>query len=348
MSEVIDEFILGAETNEALAKISEDKASFEGTPEDYDEVLGQLYEVHKKRFIASGQVPAYALPQLPDSEAQEVYERIIDAERTYASPSLTKDDYLLGSATVENELFTIDGTGALITAEHATVQQRIQSDGTRSAKEPDWGVAGLGYVLSEDINTGLIIARGRQTGDANNDPEHPLRDKLGKMIATGSYVTTAALHGMRRAYFDTVLDERGFDIFVGIGEEDEMRVRAAEIIGKHATELGLRVGINQAFTTMGPQSDYRPKYKADGSSFARDRFAAKKPETTRSFAQQALEQNGQLGRSLQIELSSLLRLGPVDGPRMSDKGREVAGVYAGYEVLARSLAEIALLQTPEL
>jgi hypothetical protein len=348
MGEVYDDFTLGAETDEALLTIAADKASFEGTPEAYDKALEGLFEIHKQRFVASGVVPAYALPELPNGEAHEVYERIVAAERAYASPSLSKDGYLTGSALVEDEIFTKSGAGAILTAEHATVQQRLQPDGTRSAKEPDWGVAGLGYVLAEDLNIGLVIARGRQTGDANNDPEHPLKDRLERMIATGSYATTAALHGMRRAYFDTVLDERGFDIFVGIGEEDEHRIRAAEIIGKHATALGLRVGINQAFTAMGPQTDYRPKYKADGSSFARDRFAAKKPETTRSYAQQALERNGQMGRSLQIELSSLLRVGPVDGPRMTDKGREVAGVYAGYEVLARSLSEIALLGSSEI
>ena len=60
----------------------------------------------------------------------------------------------------------------MLSAEHATTQQAIKSaTNLRFEKGTDWGVGGLG-VVSRRSRTGLVVARGMQTGNANGDDPH--------------------------------------------------------------------------------------------------------------------------------------------------------------------------------
>ncbi len=352
MSMVIDGYHIGVESDEALELIAEDRRLFVGESSldetiargnEYDLALSGLYEIHINRTRQAGMVPAFSLVELPDSNAQEIYDRICAAERMVASPDLTENGYLKGTAEVPDELFIANGSGALLSAEHATTQQAIKSaTNLRFEKGPDWGVGGLGVVLQEDLGTGLVVARGMQTGNANGDDPHPLKDQLGSMIRDGDYNSFTSLHGMRRGNFDRPHEERAYDVFVGIGEPNFFKEAAAEIIRLIGSEYGLKVGINQGFTVMGPSADFRPKLKPDGSGYARDKFAASRPSNTRSYAEREFEAKGRPAWALQLELSSLLRLGPIDAnPRIEDPKRAVMGVYTGYLLVSRYLETVS-------
>lgn len=113
-----------AEMNEAIAADpvlqAEQQAAFETR-------WGGVEDV---RTLKSVQVH---LPQGADEAAFATLERLRDLERRYAAPNLLGADYDLGVAKLDDEIRVIAGSGALVTAEHATNPYRKK---TRTASLP--------------------------------------------------------------------------------------------------------------------------------------------------------------------------------------------------------------------
>lgn len=277
----------------------------------------------------SENIASYNLPELPDSDAADIYERISQHERL-ASPTLDESDYRSGSALFKNEMHLDDGTiSSLLTAEHAT--DHIRKDEPKAA---DWGVMGLGRVVHEDIGTGFIATKGHQTGDPNYDAEHPFKEEIGRIMRVKKPSIIAGLHGMAGGKFADIDDEKPLDVLIGVGSNpNEKTMSAAEDVKKAAKGLDLRVGINQRFlkTDNGllvPDEDGKPKgnnFKAAGSN------------TTRAFEQAKAEELGYEPALMQVELSSLLRRMP-RGLEF-DPRSAVMGAYVGY-LLTRKIVEI--------
>lgn len=354
MPQIIHGLTLGAENSAALDFISTDcdaaiQQRHEGRSElqasqEYALGLAGLYKLHLDRTHRAGDIRSYALPELPETKAEEVYDRIEEAERV-ASQDLTEDGYNSGSATKDDELLILPGHDNLITAEHATFQKRKAKDGqSRASKGPDWGTAGLGTVLSQDTGRSLIVPIGRQTMDANDDMTHPLKDVMTEMLQTGDFSSTVSLHGFGLGRFDKVTDPRAFDVFIGMGveQEDPACVVAADLLKKIAEGYDLRAGINQWFTTMRGADDFRPKYNEAKGRNWRDRFAAG-PQTTRGHAEQIMLQQNMPVLALQAELSPLLRWTPESARFTNDRRRLVMGVYTGYLVVSDYLSQLAEL-----
>lgn len=282
----------------------------------------------------SGDIARYSLPQLPDDESAEIYERIGDHEVAIATPDGTVEGYRLGSAAVADEILAVSAGRALLTAEHAT--DHFDKEGNR--KDADWGTAGLGMVLHEDTNASLLVARGRQTGNANSDPEHVLKEQMRTFIVDERPLIVAGLHGMTRGKFADLTDETAFDVLLGVGNNpSEASLEAADRLKDYGKDLGLRVGVNQPFVMF---RNGAPVRSEDGG-VKMNNFKAAGANTTRAFAQQVSEDSGLDPVLMQMELSSLLRFQP-RGHELDPRSR-VMGVYLGY-LMSKRMIELSAAQ----
>lgn len=294
---------------------------------------------HEERLAASWLPPQATLPQLPETAAFEILERVIDAEQKLVAPTLQTTDYGVGTARYDDELLVIDGGGLLASAEHATIQVRQKKKTPGSfQKEPDYGTAGLAYILHQDIGAAAVIPKGRQTGDANNDSEHVLKAALSDQIARGGVHSHASLHGARTGLYQGFDDTRGIDIHVGIGSNpsEATAQRAAQIVAT-AQSYGLHAIINGNFIINDSYEPLTPRLREDGTPAHRS-FAAKNPATTRAHVQTIAELQEREIATMQVELSGFLRLQPNDyEPR--DRVARAMGVYLGYKVMQEVFSE---------
>lgn len=268
------------------------------------------------------------LPELPQADAKDIYDRITEHEARLASPDLSEKGYEQGTAIIDNALYTVRGmTSGLLTAEHATAQQR-----EGAVKDADWGTAGLGQVVHEDSGASFIAAIGRQAGDANFDTEHPVKSEIRSIMEDEHPLVIAGLHGMASGKFAELTDTHAFDIFIGIGNTpSENSVRLSDAVRDIASDLGLRVGINQAFIKT---SANLPVLKEDGN-FVKNNFKAATDNTSRSYEERVAQELSYDPALLQVELSALLRRMP-EGLELDPKSR-VMGAYLGYLVLLRTI-----------
>lgn len=299
--------------------------------------LSEVRALHSLRVANSWTPPAVALPQLPETAATELFERVVEAERDLVSPDLTEIEYTIGTARWDDDLFFASGQNVLFSAEHATVQQRTRKkDGVIFSKPPDYGTAGLGVVLQQDLLAALVVPRGRQTSDANHTIHHPLKDILSREVESGCFRAHASLHGARAGSYRDFDDERGIDVHLGIGgNPNDESIRLADKIAALAKELGLRVVINGQFVAHDSWEPLVPKRDSDEALVLRS-FAAKNPATTRAHVQTAAETAGIEMATVQIELSEFLRLQPGD-TNVKDKTARELGVYLGYTVINTAL-----------
>lgn len=244
------------------------------------------------------------LVQLPETKAQEITERIEEAERAF-SPNATEEGYKEGSAITDNELRVSQGIlPALLTAEHAT--EHIRSG---EPKEADWGTGGLVSVLATDHGTFAIVPLGRQTGDANYEGAHEIKEEAGLMIVQGGMKIALSIHGIGSTKFVTpgqLESGRNSDIAIGIGDEPtEESQEFAEWLQDEAKDLDLKVDINPWYLSL---KDGSPK-KKDGIPL-RTSFRAAKPYTTRGHMQSEATESGLVLPIAQIELASSLRVQP--------------------------------------
>lgn len=319
----------------------EPNASVFDLQKEYSRTLTYLNELSKVRFTAANRVPgvsAHALPELPESQAQEIYERIEAAERL-ASPNLTVSGYTIGSARERDELYLAGvHTPTLLTAEHATTHLRLDKTNNLSPKEADYGTGGLGYVLYDDLQLGLILPLGRQTGDANKDPGHPVKDAIARFVYTERPSTMISLHGMSSGKFAAFNDEKAVDVMIGIGEEsNEDSVVLAETVQQVCADLSLRAEVNLKFVSVDSHYPLLPKRRKSDGGIAHNRFAAAGEGTTRVYAEKVAQNHGINMATAQLELSSLLRWLP-DESDTRDKYSKVMGVYLGYLVISKALA----------
>jgi hypothetical protein len=276
------------------------------------------------------------LPELPDTTAQDTYERILEHERRVA-PNLERGDYGEGTAKYDDEILTeISGGRFAISADHATDPVR-KATGIR--EDADHGTAGLALALSEAGLGDVVLPRGRQLSNANVAVAHPMKDKLATILPGKDGFLS--VHGMAPGKFTHQLDEMEIHGVLGLGKEptEASRDLASDMITHAKNEYGLRLvaGNDTRFfaeTDRTPRLDYdesgNPKYTA--------RLAALGEGSTTNFVNQLLQAPD--FPALQIEISRTLRLLPKEMEYREERAK-VMSVYMGY-LITHDLVELAL------
>jgi len=284
----------------------------------------------------------YTIPQMPDAEADDIYERAMEAERALASPGLTIEGYDGGTARTVDELLVVQGIGTLLTAEHATAHWRFNKDApARHWVGSDYGTAALSQLVHEDTGAAHIVPTGRQTMDANHDVQHPLKQAMSNVLASDAIRAHFGLHGINLGRVRSLADERGFNIILGVGSDpsDETKDLADKLLVV-AKKYDLRIGINQPVMQF-LDADGTPKTNEDGTNKTIT-FAAKTAGTTRTHAQKAAQELGKPLATIQLEISQALRLLPGEHKQYPGRDSQRMGVYLGY-LFVKESAEAVLL-----
>ncbi len=290
------------------------------------------------------------LPQLPESRAHEVYERMVEAERRLTSNDGSLAGYTDGSAKEPDEMLLLTGSKPVIlSAEHATAQLR---DG--GYKEPDTGTAALVQIMHQDKGTHGAVMLGKQTSDANYAPNHPFRDALIDGVRSHDVEAFASLHGVTggKFYVDGQLNaSRPYDLLIGVGNDpSEETLELARNVRELMQDMGFNAGINQPFIVTGLES-FRPKpVEQEGGTiqYRYNNLRAATPNTTRATLEADARGRGAKLAALQLEFSDNLRIRDndremrlIDGK--PDTERIIYGVYAGYLAVGRIVdASLAL------
>ncbi len=285
---------------------------------------------------------AVCLPQMPDAEATAIYERVLEAEERVIGSARRLADYGEGTAD-QDDAFLVAGNGpALLEAQHATDPVR-KATGRREAA--DHGTGGLGIVLAEDGAGRIIVPNGRQTGNANVDANHPVKQWLLEQLETNVFDRFFSVHGMRPGKVTHLEDLSEIHAVVGLGLDPSVAdfERAERLVQRAKDELGLRLVIGNVI----PHLNFKEDPDWDGVSFRdwsddleRDkhgalgttRVAAMMPNSTVTF----MRQHAWLPSS-QLEISRSLRLMPKDAYRRRDPKAEAYGVFLGYQVCRLAL-----------
>src|SRR3989344_1011348 len=292
-----------------------------------DCLLEEAQQLQSERQETDAFFSAYEVPDLSDDPAV-IYEYLRATERWL----VPNDDYEVGSAQKANDLYIIRGNkGVLLTAEHATVQQRRQPDRTIAAKEEDSGTGALVIVNALETFSNGVVAIGRQTGDANHDETHPFKELIGKIIIQSEDMAHLSLHGMKRAHAAKPRDPRGFAVQLGIGSDpSEATLALKDYLVEIGEQYDLKIGVNSPHIRFGSKTGKLLLHE-DGS-VKTVAFSAANPNTTRAYAQAVAERlgRGDSFAAIQIELSDVLRSHPealVSFP--SQRDREL-GACLGY------------------
>ena len=289
------------------------------------------------------------LPQTPDAVVGTVYDGIDQYERKYGAPNRLADEYGVGTASRDDELAWIDGDGPLLMeAQHATDPVR-RSTGLREGA--DHGTAGLAGVLAQDGMGLAILPRGRQTGNANANRKHPLKDELSFEVEKDpTYDGFLSIHGMKPGKAIDLLDDTELHGVIGLGKEPRaVSIAAAEEIVHKAKDLyGLRVVIGTFTAHLIHRAD--PQWENNGFAFCDvlnelEYGPNNMPKTTRlagageNFTTTLMSREAPPHMpTIQVEISRSLRMLPLDRFRR-DRQAERMGVYLGYS-LARLAADI--------
>jgi hypothetical protein len=180
-----------------------------------------------------------------------------------------------------------------------------------------------------------MVMPGRQTSDANFEPNHEFKAKMKEVIAKHNVNTVITLHGMRSGKFTSFTDSRAHDILLGIGlQPNQASLALAAHAERVARRFGLRCSTNERFVQVANDYPLQPKTNSDGAIIF-DSFVA--PHyTTRAAAQAAGEDADREIAAVQIELSDLLRfILPEIKPR-DERTRQI-GTYLGYSIIRESL-----------
>lgn len=273
------------------------------------------------------------LPQLPDTWAQDIYDRIEYHERTIAAPNLLEADYGEGTAQHPDELaiVTTDGEGRYVfSAEHATCPTSVL---TGKYRYPDAGTGGLAAVLAEEHGT-AVIARGLQTTNVPSVESHPLKDEMIKHLPGSDGFLS--VHGKAAGMFTRPTDRAEVHACLGLGIEpsDELRDFAHAIMRAARDDLGLYVVLSN------DQECYIQKPRETGlkrledGSVKRSQLAGLKSTMTNNVARRYLAEINNPAPSLQVEMTNLLRFTPLDVYPKDQKSR-VIGVALGYKLMER-------------
>lgn len=291
--------------------------------------------VERVRRAHSGQ--AYALPPDTEMDIWRIFDDLDAAERGLVAPTRINDAYILGTARKANEIrLSLGKEEVLVTTEHATAHWLPPSPGYayRRLKGFEAGTAAIGGLLTQKAGAGHATLAGRQTGNANQDLEHPFKVRIKRLVRAGLVVKYVSLHGMSAGLVHELSDERSFDVLIGIGDRPNAEsVRLAKRIESAATGLGLRAGINQEFLHI--ETLRGQKYVVVDAERNPMRRVYKAPEMTmRAAVQTAAEEEDIPVAAVQVELSSALRILPVDHVK---KRFPPLGPALGYVTLLRGL-----------
>lgn len=285
----------------------------------------------------------YQLPQLPDEEASSIYERLRDAERRLASPSLLVEGYRNGAAQVDDEVLVVNGArGVLLTSEHATdhMRKKLREPTNRRFKPADYGTAAVGALLQEDSQVSFITTLGRQTMDPNHDAEHPLKEQMRLALQDRAVQAHVSLHGLAPRRISSIADAREYGAILGIGNAPTPETAAlAECLRQRGAEYDIRVGVNQPILRFEPGTNV-PLCNEDGS-LKTVTFAAAKSGTTRAFAQMVAEEAHRPLAAIQFEISTTHRFVPDDHSYNRDRKTRQMNLYAGYLFLRDCLELLA-------
>jgi hypothetical protein len=296
-------------------------------------------------FIAGLRDASVFAPELPQSEAKEVFEIISDYERRLVLPvrapgrELKTADYGNGTAIHQNQVRILNPEtgGFLVSADHAT-------DPMRKGKRigADHGTAGLAaYLAYEHAGTG-IIPIGGQTGNAAVTPNHPVKQAMDRFLpGSPGFVS---LHGMRSGKLLELDDRTEIHGLIGLGKNPNQRSRqVAEELSERAKQIGLRVLIGNETRHIEylPETDELLTDKDTGEP-RYGQLAALGDGTTTNHAQEIMRQSGGESPAFQIELTRLLRLVPADFEQgwHTDARARVMGVYLGYLLSAEAVSLI--------
>jgi hypothetical protein len=293
-------------------------------------------------FRRSLQDASIHAPELPEDTAYETLEALEEYERLLILPTgidrtLSVSDYEKGSATKADQLVVLGRASnpVLVTAEHATdpYNVRLTRRGGVGYHNSDHGTAGLAALLAED-NAQSIIPIGRQTHNVAIAPDlHPLKVAMAQRF--GGKAGSVALHGMAPGKLLSLTDDTEIHAVIGLGlTPNDVSREVAETIKKGAKDLGLRVTIgNDTEYFVADMNTGGYKYRQDDpTSKYTGRLMAPNPEMTTNFAYKLMKQIGTLIPSVQVEISSTLRLTPHDfyGSIHGDRKSQAMNVYLGY------------------
>lgn len=323
--------IIAADRFEYVASQAQEGADPAASVDGYNNNLFAIARDQSSRDVTS--MPW--LPQLPETWAQEIHDRIETRERELVAPNLSSDDYEMGTALYPDEVKEITSSGNnsfLFTAEHATEPLRFA---TKKREMADVGTGGLATVLGEDYGNALIML-GDQTSNAPVDPDHPIKPYIAKHIPDMDGFVS--VHGMAGGKFVEPTDRTEVQAVLGLGANpSEAQREYAEKLVRAAKDIGLFVivGNHTSYHVQKPNS-HNPKRNEDGSLYT-GQLAAVRPTTTTNFVQDRLP-NGVFKPAFQIELTRFLRLTPYESDKR-DKVSRIIGVALGYKLL-QSAVEI--------
>ena len=283
----------------------------------------------------------YKLPRFSLDPA-EVYEFLAEAEREI----IPAGDYDNGSAQKPDDILAIEGTsGVLLTTEHATSHFRVKDSGQFDKKLHEGGTAALGKTVAQGTNSYGLIPIGRQTGDANRDLQHPLREKMTEVIALAVSRAHLSIHGMARAHASGIRDNRGFSVMLGIGHKPtEATMALKDAMYEAGQDLGLRIGVNKPHMRL----DIRNKkpVMADEFNIATAVYSAPK-RATRGWAESEAERLGKSDSfaAIQVEMSDVLRVHPweEDSVRFPTQRDREIGAYLGYHFMLAAARSAELI-----
>jgi len=288
-------------------------------------------------------------PELPEAAAADVFEQVVVGERSLLLPAKHPNrnplivDYVTGTALEPDEI-TVLGmqyNAGLASADHATkpVREKNPEHGA------DHGTAGIVHLLAARDHTTAIIPVGRQTGNANVDVDHPLKNAMSLLLP--SRAGFLSVHGMEPGKLTAVSDRTEIHGVIGLGGNEELGTEPneqswliAEQLQAFAAELGLRV-------IVGNTTRYNVIDEVTGNIVVDEetnqpkigpRLAARDEGSTTNHAYKIMQGTGIEVPAFQIELTRLLRLIPSDfenGWHANKKSR-IMGVYMGYLLAQRA------------
>ncbi len=328
---------LVAEYNRQITALSRDASTRNISVVEYQRQITAL-----SRDVSTRDVSVmHWLPQLPESWAQDIYDRIEEQERVLVAPNLSSADYGDGTAIVPDdirEVATSSDSLFVFTAEHATEPVRFDSGKREKA---DVGTGGLAAVLGQDFGVGIIM-NGDQTSNAPTDLDHPIKDHIARYIERMDGFMS--VHGAASGKFVDTRDKTEIQAIVGLGTNpSELQRIYGETLVRAAQELGLYaiIGNDTEYAVQILGSD-KVKLNEDGTEY-RHKLAAERATTTTNFTQDLLAEHGRQEQpAFQVELTRFLRWTPLETDKR-DKVSRVIGVALGYKLVQTT---VQYLSTP--
>jgi hypothetical protein len=166
-------------------------------------------------------------------------------------------------------------------------------------------------------------------------PDHPIKPLIAEELATATGFV--AVHAKNSGMFVHPNDRAEIHACIGLGQNptEAMLDLAERIILAIRDDLGLYAVISniQPAYIQKPKSTQLKRVE-DGSPKLSQLDAASKPTISTNFSRQTLGALGRNVSSMQVELTNLLRVTPLDGSK-KDKTSRIIGVALGYRLIEK-------------